>query len=288
MDYKEAIKDIGLEMLQEFPIATKLQKDAELILKYQEAIVILQNNPENMDMNILRIGTSLLVNIVQKKIQGKVPSEYTNEDWKTIANNVAQYGLIMDEQRYTEEVFKIFVRYIDFSVKVNSESIREDDAKDILGLSDEIRALNVDLENGQIREADYVDRCLWISFEAMIKLLAAYKTRNLCPEYADFIKAVADISVQYGRYRLYQKELDLLNGYLSAQAVLDETLESKYNVYIDELKKESSEFDILVENAFKPDFKDMLRNSVMLAQKAGVDQDKILDSNEKIDSFFMD
>ena len=288
MDYKDAIKDVGLEMFHEFPIATKLQKDAELILKYQEAILILQNGSENRDMNILRIGTSLLVNMVQKKIQGKAPSEYTHEDWKTIAENVAQYGLIMSEQHYTEEVFIQIARYIDFSVKVNNEYICEDDSKEILGLSDEIRALNADLKNNQIREADYVDKCLWISFEAIIKLLAAYKTRNLCPEYADFIKAVADISVQYGRYRLYQNELDLLNGYLSDQHALDESLETKYNAYIVKLQKESDEFDNLIENAFKPDFKDLLRSSVMLAQKAGADQDKILDSNEKIDSFFLD
>ena len=42
------------------------------------------------------------------------------------------------QQHYTEEVFKQLVRYIDLSVKVNRESIRENDAKEILGLSDSI------------------------------------------------------------------------------------------------------------------------------------------------------
>lgn len=42
----------------------------------------------------------------------------------------------------------------------------------------------------------------------------------------------------------------------------------------------------LVENAFDPDFANTLKNSVALARAAGVHEDEILDSIDKIDDFF--
>lgn len=159
---------------------------------------------------------------------------------------------------------------------------------EIKRLASEIRDLTGKLEEGKITEPDYVDRCLWTSFEAMIKLLAAYKTKGLCDEYAGFIQALADMSVQYARFRMHEKELNLLNGYLYGQQALDEELRSKYDDYVSDLKMESEEFDRLIENAFCDDFESMLKNSVSLARKAGVDEKDILDSREKIDSFFLD
>ena len=45
---------------------------------------------------------------------------------------------------------------------------------------------------------------------------------------------------------------------------------------------------LLITSAFSEDFDQRLRNSVDLAKNAGVSNDKSLDSQEMIDSFFMD
>ena len=194
----------------------------------------------------------------------------------------------MDGQNYTEFVFNLFAVYIDISVDLNRLSISEETATEIKGLASDIRELADKLDNSEISEPNYVDDCLWISFEAMIKLLAAYMSHGFGEEFSSFIQAVADLSVQYGRYRLYQQELELINGYLEGQKVLDEELEEKYKNYLDGLQAESNEFNRLIENAFSNDFDEMLRNSVSLAKKTGVEEEKILDSKEKIDSFFLD
>ena len=90
----------------------------------------------------------------------------------------------MDPQKYTEDVFELFAVYIDVSVDINKKYVNGDNAKEIKGIAEEIRVLTKRLENGEIREAeDYVDRCLWSSFEAMIKLQAAYKTKGAGSEY---------------------------------------------------------------------------------------------------------
>ena len=258
------------------------------VRKYQEALCVLANDAENTDINILRIGTILSFSVIGKILHGKYPKDFTGDDWKDVADKVADYGVIEEQKRYTEFVFNLFAAYIDFSVNINKEVVNKKAGTEIKGLASEIRDLTGKFEEGKITEPDYVDRCLWTSFEAMIKLLAAYKTKGLCAEYAGFIQALADMSVQYARLKMYEKELNLLNGYLEGQQALDKELQAKYDEYVSDLKTESEEFDRLIENAFSDDFENMLKNSVSLARKAGVDEKDILDSKEKIDSFFLD
>lgn len=287
MDTIDLLKKISIDSLQGTPVYDELKKDFDSVLKYQEAVCILVNNPDESQINVLRIGTVLSFSVIGKILQGKNPKDFSKEDWKDVADNIADYGIKMDGQRYTEFVFNLFALYIDYSVDIPKETISEKSAAEIKRLAADLRANTDKLETGKVTEPNYVDDCLWISFEAMIKLLSAYKTRGLCEEYAGFIQAVADISVQYGRYKLYQRELSLINSYLEGQERLDEQLKTEYNQYIDALQTERDEFNMLIEHAFSDDFEGLLKNSVELAQKTGVDKDKILDSSESIDSFFL-
>lgn len=288
MDVADLIKNISIETLQGTSIYDGLKEDLESVRKYQEAVCVLANNPDELQLNILRIGTILSFSVIGKILQGKNPKEFSSEDWKDIADNVADYGIKMDGQRYTEFVFNLFALYIDYSVDIHKETISDASVGEIKGLATDIRTNTDKLENGIITEPNYVDDCLWISFEAMIKLLAAYKTRGLCKEYAGFIQAVADISVQYGRYKLYQQELGIINGFLDGQKILDEELEKKYAIYLNELQDESAEFNNLIDSAFTPDFEMMLKGSVGLARKVGVDEERILASASQIDAYFLD
>ena len=284
----ECVAEITIKTLQDSPVIESLKEDIDSLYKYQEAIYIMASNPDEADLNILRAGTILAYNVIGKILNGKDPKNFAKDDWKDILDNVADYGVMMDPQKHTELVFELFATYIDFSVDINKQCVNETNSKDIKEIASEIRNMTKKLEKGDMSEADYVDRCLWSSFEAMIKLLAAYKTNGLCAEYAKFIQAVADFSVQYGRMALYSKELDLLNGYLEYQSELDVKLDDKYNNYLRELKQESDIFNDLLEHAFSGDFEQRLKSSVDIARKTGVDEKMILNTDDKIDSFFLD
>lgn len=288
MELSEQIINIAIDSLKDSPIIQNLKKDIEALLKYQEALYVYVSNPDETEINTLRTGTILVFSVIGKIIDGKDLKSFEKSDWQDILDNVAEYGVMIDQQIYTEFLFELFARYIELSIDINEESVKGKAAEDIRGIVDEIRGMSQRLENGDMKEADYVDRCLWSSFEAMIKLLAAYKTKKMCPEYSLFIQAVADFSVQYGRLTLYKKELALLDDYLNKQEVLDEELDARYNAYLNELQGEAEIFGDLMNNAFSDDFEQRLKNSVSLARKAGVSEDKILDTREKIDSFFMD
>ena len=288
MNLSECIKDITIETLQEYPVIERLQDDIDAVYKYQEAIYVMASNPDEADLNVLRGGTVMAFSIIKKIIAGKDPRSFDSTDWRDVFNDAVDYGVMADPEKYTESIFTCFASYIDFSVNINKKCVKGEAAKEIKGIANEIRDMTDMLESGELSEADYVDRCLWSSFEAMIKLLASYKTSGLCPEYAKFIQAVADFSVQYGRLALYNWELDLLNGYLEGQKLLDVELEEKYNDYLAELQDRTDMFNDLMDNAFSSDFDQRLRGSVELARASGVSEDKILDTNEKIDAFFMD
>ena len=120
----------------------------------------------------------------------------------------------------------------------------------------------------------------------MMKLLAAYKTSFLPKEYSELFQAVCDFAVQYSRLSLYSKEQALLAEYLEHQCKLDQQLKNKYDMYMAELNERSEHFNRLLDNAFDPDFRNMLRSSVDLARATGVDENQILDSIDKIDDYF--
>ncbi len=284
----EHATDIAIKTLKDNPAIISLKDDVDTVYKYQKALYVYASNPDEAGLNTLRAGSSLAFAIIGKMISGKDPEEFTKDDWKDILDITADHGVLMDPQKYTEDVFELFAVYIDVSVDINEKYVNGDYAREIKGIAKEIRALTKRLEDGEIREADYVDRCLWSSFEAMIKLLAAYATKGVGSEYAEFLRAVADFSVQYGRLALYQRELELLNGYLEGQARLDEELNAQYKAYKKALQNQTDVFNDLIANAFNESFEQRLKNSVSLARKSGVSEEKILDSQEKIDSFFMD
>ena len=284
----EHATDIAIKTLKDNPAIISLKDDVDTVYKYQKALYVYASNPDEAGLNTLRAGSSLAFAIIGKMISGKDPKDFTKDDWKDILEITADHGVLIDPQKYTEDVFELFAVYIDVSVDINEKYVNGDSAKEIKGIAEEIRALTKRLEDGEIREADYVDRCLWSSFEAMIKLLAVYSTKGVGEEYAEFLRAVADFSVQYGRLALYQRELELLNGYLEGQARLDEELNAQYKAYKKALQDKTDVFNDLIANAFNESFEQRLKNSVSLARESGVGEEKILDSQEKIDSFFMD
>ena len=107
-------------------------------------------------------------------------------------------------------------------------------------------------------------------------------------EYIDLAQAVSMCAFEYGRLMLYKREQAILAEYIEKQYQLDEELTEKFGAFKAELKTDSDRFNELVDQAFEPGFRESLKSSVELAKAAGVKQEEILDSVEKIDSFFMD
>lgn len=287
MGYKEQILNMSIEYFKDSPAGEEIRKIFERVEKAQEILYALNNSEDDAELKMLRIGTVLSLAICNKMFSGKSVKSFTEDDWEDVAETVAKYGILSDGRAYTVFVFNLYSQYIELSVKIRESEIREEHLTDIIKLSDELKYKTDQFIHDEINEANYVDECLWISFDAMIKLLVSYKTAKLAKEYGDLIVASSDLAVQFARYKLYEKENALLEEYLRNQYQLTEELEAKFKDYIKELEAQTSQIDKAIEKAFSSDFQSTLKNTVELAKATGVRDNKILDSIDKVDAFFL-
>lgn len=285
---EKLLKDLALEQLMKSPLGDQLQHAMHILDKVQAHYFALAEKQDEMGMTGIKVVTILTFSILRKIACGKKPSELDQDDWKDIAADVSQYAVLADDQQYSVFIFKLYESYIRNSVMQIEENISEETAAVINGLADELRSKADALSAGYISEVAYIEDCLWISLEAMIKLLAC--TATLCGDQriSDFTQALTSYAFEYGRLMLYSRELEIVNQFIDSQYQMDAELEQKYAAYLEDLQKESQQFYTLIDNAFATNFRDAFLHSILLAKATGVKEEDVLLSTEDIDSFFLD
>ena len=285
---EQDLQAITIDMILNEKQAKNVRQAITVFENVQKNLYALAEKDDEETLTGIKAGTIILLSVLKKMTQGKMPNTFDKDDYADIAKAVSEYAVLMDDQDYSAFVFDLYAGYIDASVKILALRVEKNRAESIQKLSEELRYKSEQLKNGQIKEAAYIEDCLWISLEAMIKLLSAYIGSVGGKELTDLSQAAATFAFEYGRLMLYKREQALLTEYIDKQYQLDEELSAKFEAYKAELKADSDRFNELVSKAFKPDFASSLRNSVELAIAAGVPQEEVLDSVDKIDSFFLD
>ena len=285
---EQFVKDLALEQLMKTPAGNQLQHAMQIFQTVQNHYFALAEKQDEMGMTGIKAITIMTFSILKKIADGKMPSELDKDDWKDIASDVSQFAVLADDQQYSVFIFSLYERYIRHSVIQIEDVISEETAGMINGLADELHSKAAALGAGYITEVTYIEDCLWISLEAMIKLLACTATLYGDQRIADFSQALASYAFEYGRLMLYSRELEIVNQFIESQYQLDAELEQKYAAYLEDLQKESEKFCTLIDNAFAPNFRDAFLHSVLLAKATGVRAEEILSTTEDIDSFFLD
>ena len=280
------LKDLSISYLQETPLFERFKSVMSQLEKAEEIAYIMSNKDEGEGLRAIKIGTTLTLAVIEKITLGKNPKDFSQEDWRDIAGKVVDTAILLDAQSYTEHVFILYANYIDVSIRVNRDIISSKHAEEISALSEELKNLTKELQNGGLKEVDYVDGCLWISFEAMVKLLSSYSTAKLGSELGNIVIYSADYAIQYARLGMYSQEKVLIEEYLNHQGELDIELQKKYDKYLSRLEEKAGKMDSLIKDAFVSDFRIRLRGSVELARNVGVPEDRILDSIKKVDDYF--
>ena len=279
---------IHINQLMSQDSALKIREAIETVSSVQQSLYTLANNEDSAEMDLLKIGTVFQIFLIDTLAAGKKAGELSESDWRNIADKVNQYAVLEDGQSYSEFVFTMYADYIDLSVKVLEGKAREEYLTSIQELSDTIRSNSELLRNEEIKETAYIEACLWLSLEAMIKLLSSFFTMKIPKEYADLILSASQLAFEYGRYVLYAKEQAILEKYIRNQYVLDEQLRREYEEYLKEVQFQAEKFQELVEDAFYVDIRQSLEQSAALAREAGVKEEELLQSVDDVDAFFMD
>lgn len=285
-ELKTHIENLGINQLMQSSLGDKLEAAMYIFEKVQKNLTAISEKQED-DINT-KIVTILTFSILKQFTNGKKLSDFNTEVWKGIANDVSEYAVLQDDQKYSQFVFHMYEQYIRQSVTQIEGFASENTVTAIKSLADELYDNSEKLNSEQIDEVTYIESCLWISLEAMIKLIAAINPLIKDKDYSDFVQALASYAFEYGRYTLYRREQELVNEFMQSQYELDKTLEEKYKAYINDLNTQASQFYTLIDNAFTPDFRSAFLYSITLAQSTGVNKADVLTTCEDIDSFFMD
>ena len=284
----QIIQDIAIDTLMRSPASEELRRAMETIATAQEHILALAKSDDSTKLKLVKTATVFQIFLIDTLASGKRMKDLTEEDWKSIASKVSQYAVMGSGEQYSEFVFTMYADYISVSADSLPETVSEESVAAIRELSNSIRFNSDQFRAGELAEVDYVEGCLWISLEAMIKLLSCYLTAGISKEYAYFAQAASQLAFEYGRIALYSKEQALLEAYIENQYQLDKNLETKWKKYTDELQMYSEKFQELIDAAFTENIHEALVNSATLARAAGVKEDEILITEEDIDDFFLD
>lgn len=280
--------DLTLEQLSQTSIGEKLQQAVDVLQSVQSHYFAFAEKQDELDLLGVKAATIAAFAILRKIGEGKAPAHFAQDDWKDIAASVSQYAVLADDTHYSVFIFDLYERYIRFGAQEMKPFASPAVIQSINALADDLNLKAQQLQSGRISEVQYTEDCLWISLEAMVKLLAS--TASFLPnaEVAAFSQAMASFAFSYGRLMLYRKEQELVNEFLQSQHQMDETLAEKYDQFLAELNAQSAQFYALIDHAFAPDFRESFLQSILLAKSAGVQQEEILSSQEDVDRFFLD
>ena len=279
---------LTLEQLSQTSIGEKLQQATDALQSVQSHYFAFAEKQDELDLLGVKAATIAAFENQRKIGEGKAPAHFAQDDWKDIAASVSQYAVLADDTHYSVFIFDLYERYIRFGAQEMKPFASPAVIQSINALADDLNLKAQQLQSGRISEVQYTEDCLWISLEAMVKLLAS--TASFLPnaEVAAFSQAMASFAFSYGRLMLYRKEQELVNEFLQSQHQMDETLAEKYDQFLAELNTQSAQFYALIDHAFAPDFREAFLQSILLAKAAGVQQEEILSSQEDVDQFFLD
>jgi len=279
---------LPIDELLSSPAGQRIAQAMDTIAAVQHNLVALASSEDSTQLSLLKVGTVFQVFLMDLLASGKNPKEIKPEEWGDIAGKVSKYAILEDGQSYSEFVFSLYADYIDLSAKSISKVISKESLASIKCISAEIRGKSALLRKGKITETTYVEECLWLSLEGMIKLLSSSLTTLIGSDYSKLAQAVSQLGFEYGRCVLYAKEQAILSAYIENQYALDEQLQSRFETFQMEVLKRSERFQRLIEDAFSPNVQDSLLRSIALARAAGATEEELLTTLDDIDRFFME
>ncbi|MGQ4619903.1 hypothetical protein [Nocardia sp. R7R-8] len=223
--------------------------------------------------------TAFVQAVVAKRREGKRLSEFSERDWIDLAGETSSgfgKGGVRGLSIYALTNFTATSAAVASSIVTTSFSIAEQANK---------------LRRGQIDELEFIENSELIALEAAVRALASSVGQATIP--IPVLGAVIGTTVGTVMYKavassLTKREAALIERYLDEQRTLDEQLAAEYQAILEKLDQSMSDYLGLLERAFSPDVQVALVGSVELAVELGVASDEILDSDEKVDAYFLD
>ncbi|PPB48379.1 hypothetical protein C4K88_11510 [Arthrobacter pityocampae] len=247
---------------------------------YQESLPTLQEGASaTLAAGAIEGGTAFVLAIIAKTRGGKRLREFDQQDWADIA---ADTGLGFGKGGIRGSSIYALTNFTATSAAVASSMVTA-----AFGIAEQANRLR----RGEIDELEFIEDSERLSLEAAVSALSSFVGQALIP--VPVLGAVIGNTIGAIMYStvassLSNREAELIERYVDEQRVLDEQLSAEYQELIQRLHESMSDYLGLLERAFSPDLQVALLGSAELAQRCGVPTGEILDSEEKIRSYFLD
>ncbi|WIB65733.1 hypothetical protein [Curtobacterium sp. MCBD17_040] len=224
-------------------------------------------------------ATDFVLAVIAKRRAGKQLRDFTTADWADLgaASGLgALKGGIRGITVYSLTNFTATSAAAASAVATSALSIAEQANK---------------LRRGDITEAQFIENAEIISLNAAITALASLIGQAVIPVPvlgAIIGSTVGTIMNEAVSSALSQRETKLFQRYLNEQRDLDEHLAAEHAALMEELQETVTTYVDVLERAFSTDVAAALLGSVELARRLGVAGADILDTDEKIDAYFLD
>ena len=222
---------------------------------------------------------ALCLGIAEKRKSGKKFNAFDEEDWKEIAATTGKgtlKGSIRGASIYT------LTNFTATPAAVASAMVTA-----IFGIAEQA----YQLKQGNVNEQRFIENTEMLCLDASVSALSSFAGQILIPVPvlgAVIGNTVGTMMYQIAKDNLSAREQKIFEEYAEAVRQLDVSLQDQYQKFVDEIGKDTKLFMELLNRAFAPDIRVAFEGSIDLAKSCGVPVDEILDSKEKIASYFMD
>ena len=222
---------------------------------------------------------ALCLGIAEKRKSGKKFNAFDEEDWKEIAATTGKgtlKGSIRGASIYT------LTNFTATPAAVASAMVTA-----IFGIAEQA----YQLKQGNVNEQRFIENTEMLCLDASVSALSSFAGQILIPVPvlgAVIGNTVGTMMYQIAKDNLSAREQKIFEEYAEAVRQLDVSLQDQYQEFVDEIGKDTKLFMELLNRAFAPDIRVAFEGSIDLAKSCGVPVDEILDSKEKIASYFMD
>lgn len=225
-------------------------------------------------------GLMTLCTIIARKVKsGKHIKEFEPEDWVEITENTGKgitKGSIRGASIYT------LTNFVATPAAVASAIVTAS-----FGIADQAHLLRT----GKLNEQQFIENSEMLCLDASVSALSSFAGQLLIPIPvlgAVIGNAVGTMMYQIARDNLSDREQKILAEYADFIGKLGESLNQQYQNLVNVINKDMQEFMVILDKAFAPDIRMAFSGSIELAKTCGVPLEEILDSEEKIESYFMD
>ena len=222
---------------------------------------------------------ALCLGIAEKRKSGKKFNAFDEEDWKEIAATTGKgtlKGSIRGASIYTLTNFTATPAAVASAMVTATFGIAEQAYQ---------------LKQGNVNEQRFIENTEMLCLDASVSALSSFAGQILIPVPvlgAVIGNTVGTMMYQIAKDNLSAREQKIFEEYAEAVRQLDVSLQDQYQEFVDEIGKDTKLFMELLNRAFAPDIRVAFEGSIDWAKSCGVPVDEILDSKEKIASFFMD